>query len=251
MTTVREIHEFLRTRAPEETAEEWDNVGLLVGDPERAVTAGIVCLDITPAAIREAEKSGAELLVSHHPVIFRPLRALPSGGVPYELAVRRLSAICAHTNLDKATGGVNDTLAARLGLSDIRTAPDGLCRIGQLEQPIDAAEFAAHVAERLGTAVRFSESGRMVRRVAVCGGSGGDCLLQLSQREVIVDAMVTGECRHHEWLEAAERGIMMLEAGHYVTEVPVVDTLTSWLSGQFPDIRWNSFWDQSPYRTVE
>ncbi len=251
MKTVREIHEFLRGRAPEETAEEWDNVGLLIGDPERDVKVGVVCLDITPAAVREAEKLGAELLVSHHPVIFRPLRALPSGGVPYELAVRRLSAICAHTNLDKATGGVNDTLAARLGLSDIRTASDELCRIGQLKPPMDASAFARHAARQLGTAVRFSESGRLVRRVAVCGGSGGDCLLQLARQETAIDAMVTGECRHHEWLEAAERGIMMLEAGHYATEVPVVDTLTSWLSGQFPEICWNSFWDQSPYRTVE
>lgn len=251
MTTVKDIVQFLQQKAPVESAEEWDNVGLLVGDATKAVTAGVICLDITEGAVHEAEKVGAALLISHHPVIFRPLRILSSDSVPYQLAVRQLSAVCLHTNLDMAAGGVNDTLAECLHLADVAVAADGLCRIGRVAEPLDSWAFAREVSVRLGTAVRASYAKREIRRIAICGGAGGEELLALIRRDPLIDAIVTGEFRHHEWLEAADRGVAVVEAGHYATEVPVVDTLHAWLTRAFPQVCWTIYREHSPYRIVE
>ena len=120
MTTIREIQAFLQQKAPFETAEEWDNAGLLAGDPDTAVTGILLTLDITPQAVDFAADNGFGLIVSHHPVIFHPLRRLEPSGAPYALARRGVAALCAHTNLDKAPGGVNDTLAVLLGLRDVQ-----------------------------------------------------------------------------------------------------------------------------------
>lgn len=122
MSTVKDIFEFLDGLAPVGLAEDYDNPGLLVGDPKREVTASVLSLDITAKTAKEAQKRGAQLVISHHPVIFKPLRSVLATGVGspvWNLASLSLSAICMHTNLDVANGGVNDTLAAVLGLSNI------------------------------------------------------------------------------------------------------------------------------------
>lgn len=133
--TVGEVCTYLQGRAPFETAEEYDNVGLLVGSPDMPACRILVTLDITPAAVRAAEEAGADLIVSHHPVIFSPLKRLDTGSIPYRLAGAGIAAICVHTNLDRAAGGVGDLLAVRLELDDIQTAADGICRIGRRRSP--------------------------------------------------------------------------------------------------------------------
>lgn len=125
MTTIREVQAFLQQKAPFETAEGWDNAGLLAGNPDTAVSGILLTLDITPQTVDFAADNGFALIISHHPVIFHPLRRLTPDGAPYALARRGVAAICAHTNLDKASGGVNDTLAALLGLHEVQTTPDG------------------------------------------------------------------------------------------------------------------------------
>ena len=240
MATVAEIAAYLEEKAPSQTAEEWDNPGLLVGDGDRRVEKAMVALDITPGAVEAAARWGAQLLVSHHPVIFHPLRRLGGGDAPYLLASHGIAALCLHTNLDKAAGGVNDTLAARLGLTQVRPAADGLCRIGRLEEELPPRLFAARVAERLGAPVRLAAgAGRPVRSVAVCGGAGcGELLALLADPDRMPDAAVTGEVKHHEWLQAAALGAVLVDAGHYYTEVPVVETLLRWLSTRFPETMW-------------
>ncbi|MEI3579428.1 MAG: Nif3-like dinuclear metal center hexameric protein [Acutalibacteraceae bacterium] len=119
MSTVSMIYGKLNSLAPFATQESWDNSGLLAGDPGAEVTQALVVLDITGDAVREAQELGAQLIVSHHPVIFQPLKKLESGSVAWELARAGISAISAHTNLDKARGGVNDCLAAALGLENV------------------------------------------------------------------------------------------------------------------------------------
>lgn len=241
--TVQDVYNYLDSRAPFATCEEWDNVGLLVGDARKTVHRILVTLDVTDGAIDAAVATGANLIVSHHPVIFSPLTRLEAGSIPYRLAASGIAVICAHTNLDRADGGVNDSLAALLGLTDIRTADDGMCRIGTLPQSVTAATLAKSVATTLDTSVRVNGSGT-IRTVAVCGGSGGDFIAALAP---IADAFVTGEVRHHEWLAA--RDIAVIEAGHYATEVPVVDTLCRWLSDAF-DTPVTPYYDGEPYTTL-
>lgn len=149
--TVGEVCTYLQGRAPFETAEEYDNVGLLGRSPDMPACRILVTLDITPAAVRAAEEAGADLIVSHHPVIFSPLKRLDTGSIPYRLAGAGIAAICVHTNLDRAAGGVGDLLAVRLELDDIQTAADGICRIGRPTEPRSPRDFAAFVGKRLGT----------------------------------------------------------------------------------------------------
>lgn len=244
--TVKEIFDYLCTRAPLDTAEAWDNPGLLVGDPRKEVTRVLVALDATDGALATAEAVGADLLVTHHPVIFAPLKRLTADSIPYRLAAAGIGVVSAHTNLDKAIGGVNDTLAARLGLQDVTVAADEFTRIGTLPQEMSARDFAAHVADVLETPVRYAGD-RPVRTVAVCGGSGGNfiggCVGQ-------ADAYVTGEVKHHEWLAAAD-SINVIDAGHYATEIPVVDTVAAWLTEQYPDLTVTVYRDGDPYSVVK
>lgn len=244
--TIRDIFAYINDRAPLDSAEGWDNPGMLVGDPDCAVTRVLVALDATPGAVDAAEAVGAQLIITHHPVIFAPLKRLAADGIPYRLAAAGIHLIAAHTNLDKAAGGVNDTLAARLGLADVTVAADEYTRIGTLPQPMSAKEFAAHVAAVLDTPVRYSGD-KEVCTVAVCGGSGGDFMLRCIGA---ADAYVTGEVRHHEWLAAAD-GINVIEAGHYATEVPVVDTLCAWLEESFPDLTVIPYRDGDPYSVIK
>ena len=244
---VGDIFDFLNEKAPFSTAEEWDNPGLLIGDRNLPVQRMLVTLDITPAAVERAAVTGAQLIVSHHPVIFHPLRSLPAGSVPWLLARHNIAAICAHTNLDMAVGGVNDTLAAVLDLSDVQTTADGLCRIGCLPAPMTPGNFARLAAQRLRTAVRVWDGGRPVRRVGVCGGAGGDYVLPLTHE---ADALLTGEVRHHEWLEAAASGVTLVDAGHYATENPVTESLASWLRERFPQADCLIYDNGAPYKTV-
>ena len=246
--TVGQVLAFLQSRAPFETAEGYDNVGLLVGSPDRAVDGILVTLDITPAAVREAARIGAGLIVSHHPVIFSPLRTLDADSVPALLIQGGIAAICAHTNLDRAAGGVNDCLAAALGLADVRTASDGLTRFGRLPKALSPRDFAAWVGKKLGTAVRMRTGTGMISNVAVCSGAGGDFLLPILEEGGAV-AAVTGELKHHEWL-ALPAGVTMVEAGHYHTEICMVNGVAAWLREGFPEAEITAFEDTPPYETV-
>ncbi len=244
---VRDVWALLQDKAPFETAEPYDNCGLLVGDATAEVTAVVVTLDITHDAIDAALEVGAELIVSHHPVIFEPLKALEAGSVPYRLAQHGIAAICAHTNLDRAMDGVNDCLAARLGLRDVYLGPDEMCRIGSLPQAMTAAEFGALVARELHTAVRLKAGSDLVRTVALCGGGAGDRVLPLLGE---ADAALTGEVKHHVWLAVSPKHTMV-DGGHYATEVVVTDRLTEWLQAAFPALNVVLHRGQAPYMTVE
>lgn len=246
--TVGEVYAFLQHRAPFETAEAYDNAGLLVGSAEMPADRILVTLDITPAAVRAAAERDAGLIVSHHPVIFHPLRRLSADSVPFLLASNRIAAICAHTNLDRAAGGVNDLLATALGLSGVQSAPDGICRIGTLPRPMSPEDFAAYVGGRLGTPVRMREGDTLLERVAVCGGAGGDFLISLLQ-EGGAGAAVTGELKHHEWL-ALPSGVTVVEAGHYHTEICMAEGMARWLREAFPSAEVTVFPGEPPYRTV-
>ena len=227
---------LLEDLAPFSLAEDWDNVGLMVGSEADLISGVMVALDATPEAVEAARRAGANLLLTHHPLLFKPLSAVdpsqPTGAVVYQAIREGLSIVAAHTNLDSARGGVNDILADLLGL--VRTRPlvpvadrtgVGMGRVGVLDGPRRLGEGVEEVKEALGTAsVRVvGPHDKMISEVAVCGGSGGD--LVGPAKESGADLLITGEAAHHQAREAEFFGLALIEAGHYATEVPVVPVL--------------------------
>ena len=240
---LQDILHFFEQKAPLSTAEEWDSVGLLVDCGHTDIDAVTLALDATPAAIRFAASQGAQLLITHHPIIFAPLRVL-SANHPAAVALScGVSVLCLHTNLDKAAGGVNDTLAALLGLQDVTVTPDGLCRVGTIDST-STEQFAALCAEKLNTTVAVCGD-NTISRVAVCGGSGGDYIPDLVG---VADAFVTGEVKHHEFLAAQDSDMTVIAGGHFCTEYPVVNTLKTWLATAFPNLKIATFETDAPYR---
>ena len=230
---LNELIGFAREIAPFETAEEWDNVGLLVGDENAEVSRVLPALDVTPAVVEEAHEKGAELIVSHHPVIFSPISALRPESAEYLLAKYDIAALCLHTNLDRAEQGVNTALGRALGLKNAVLYPDDFLLVGEPEKNCTADEFAAFVKEKLhAPSVRYTVG--KVSRVAVSSGGGGEGV-ELSEKYGF-DAFVTGEMKHHHYLYAQSHGIAAFDAGHFSTEDVVIEPLRELLKERFPDI---------------
>ena len=236
MTTVQQVYEGMQRLAPPELAEHWDNPGLLV-DCGGAVRRVLVTLDITPEVVAEAAAKQCTVIVAHHPVIFDPLKRLCPADVPYQLVQAGISAICMHTNLDVAPGGVNDALAAALGLEDPGPLgdPEGLCRMGTLASPMPLQEFAKHVCRALqANGVRYAGDSGPVRKVAVGGGACGD--YEDAAIAAGCDVFVTSDLSYHQFLDAAGKGIRLIDAGHFPTENPVCTVLAEYLRGRFPGL---------------
>ena len=346
MTTIGAIYSFLDGFAPIARQMSWDNSGLLVGSPEDEVGRVVLALDATGPVVEEAAQKGAQLILSHHPVIFHPLKKVERGTPVYEAIRLGVGILCAHTNLDLAEGGVNDALAEMLSLQKLQPfeidsqenyvkivvftpeaeagkvakamgdagagaldayshcsfsaggvgaflplegasphigqvgrleqveetrvemiLPRGkipavvaamkathpyevpaydlfedqavretisLGRIGELETAFSPREFAQFVKERLQGGVRLVEGNRPVKRVAVCGGSGGD-LVELAAR-LGADALVTGDVKHDQLLTAQSLGLTLVDGGHYATEAPVLTKLQEKLQEAFPGV---------------
>ena len=232
--TAQDVLRVLQSYAPPVLAAEWDNVGLLV-DAGRPVTRILTALDITPAVVAEAAAGGCELIAAHHPVIFDPLKNIAANDVPALLLQNGISAVCMHTNLDAAPGGVNDVLANLLGMPAGReTIAEGCGRLATLAAPTTAAALAALCGQRLGRGVRFVEAARPVRRLAVVSGAGGSFLPECIERGA--DCLVTGEAAHHIALLAKQKGIGLVVAGHWATEHPEAAALAEYLAAHLPGI---------------
>lgn len=230
MTLVKDFYEYLNGIAPFDTQEDWDNSGMLVGDMDAEVTKAVVVLDITPEAVMEAAELGANLIISHHPVIFRAMKSFTKGSVPFELAANGINAVCCHTPLDIADGGTNDTLADILGF-EVHKGEDPILRFGEIQET-DAKKLAEYIAENLGTKVRFADAGRPIKKIAICTGSGCSLIEEAGD----IDAFITGDAGHHDFLDAVQAGVTLIAAGHYETEMPVVPVLQKKLSEKFSDI---------------
>ena len=230
--TPQQVLEILQQLAPAELACHWDNVGLLV-DAGRPVTAIATALDITPAVVEEAALNGCQLIVSHHPVIFDPLKRLSAGEVPALLLQNGISAICMHTNLDAAEGGVNDTLSDLLGIRDRRNFAENCGRIGTLAKPVTAAQLAALCGEMLHTHCKFVEAARPIRTLAEVSGAGGSYLQEAI--DLGADCFVTGEAAHHIALLAKQKGVGLVVAGHWGTEHPIARVLAEQLAARLDD----------------
>ena len=232
--TVKDIFDFINTIAPFEKQCEWDNSGLIVGSFDSGIKKIGVVLDITPDAINYAAKNGIDLIVSHHPVIFRAVKTFFADSPAYMLAKNEICAICAHTSLDIAKGGVNDALADALGFENAVPLSDSgeteMIRIAEIDE-ISGDELAKLVAEKLSTGVQLADSKKAIKKVALCGGAGGDFIDAVISAGC--DAYITGEAKHHEFLQALECGVSLLAAGHFETENPVVAVLAEKIRNNF------------------
>lgn len=246
--TINDIVNYANEIAPFELADSWDNIGLLAGSGDTEVRRVMTALDITAAVVEEAREKGCGLIVSHHPVIFEPLRALRPGTAPYLLAKYDIAALCLHTDLDRAEQGVNTALADALGLKNTVSYPDDYLTVGDYEKAFSADEYAAFVRDRLNApSVRYTDG--CVRRVAVSSGGGGGGV-ELSEQYGF-DAFVTGELKHHQYLYAVENGIAAFDAGHFSTEDVVIEPLRKLFADKFTEIEFiKSESSVCPYKAI-
>lgn len=240
MTTVQDVYDYIDAIAPFSGQMDFDNSGLLVGDPNKVVQKIAVCLDITCDTVGEAMEQGADLMVSHHPVLFKARKKLLQGDPAYLLVSGGMSAVCAHTNLDVAVGGVNDVLAEIFSLSKVEavsteSVPAPMVRVGFLKESMRAIELAATAAELLSAKVRWCDGGHSIETLAVCGGSGGDLVADVAA--LGVDALLTGDADYHDFLDAEQLGVTLIAAGHFETEIPIVSVLAQKLAERFPDVQ--------------
>ena len=243
--TVKELYDKLNAAVPRTLSAAWDNDGLAcLPEAGREAKKVLIALDITENVVEKAISGGFDAILTHHPLLFRGVKALTEEtAVPRKLlrlAKAGIAAISLHTRLDAVGGGVNDTLAALLGLQTV--VPFGneeegeLGRVGSLPRPVSARMFAAFVAEKLGTsAVLFAgEAEKEVRTVALVGGEGGDFVPAAIAAGA--DLFLSGRIGYHRMLDAAEEGLALIEAGHYATEAPVCARLAELLHEVDPRI---------------
>ena len=248
--TVRDFLDILQRLTPPRLAEDWDNVGLLVGDPGQDIRSVLVALDPALPLLDQARAGGHNLLLTHHPAIFRPLKALrtdtPIGAFLAGAARLDISVIACHTNMDAVQGGVSDVLAAALGLDRVRplvAAGDcdpgcGLGRIGVLAEAVTAADFLVRL-RRACAPPWILEAGprpQRVRQVAVCGGSCGD--FAETALALGADVFVTAEVKHSVARWAEDAGLWLLDAGHFATEYPAMRVLSDLLRRHCADQGW-------------
>ena len=243
--TVRDVVDALDRRYPRAWAEQWDRVGLVLGDSDTPVTRVLGVVDCVPETVDQALDEGAQLIVAHHPLLLKPVSSIApdtyKGRIIHRLIRADVALYVAHTNADVASPGVSDALAARLGLTELRPLVPGeedrgVGRVGVLAEPMPLREFTAFAARRLpATAAGVRAAGdpkRPIRTVAVCGGAGDSFLADATRAGV--DAYLCADLRHHPASEhLAGGGPALLDAAHWATERPWLDEVAGWLRGQF------------------
>ena len=262
MATAADILAFIETLAPRAMKMDWDNVGLLCGSKAAPVSKVLVALDPFEGVCAEAESWGAQLIVTHHPIIFQPLKAVTDdtsiGRSILKLCRAGISAINAHTNLDCAPGGVNDLLAQKLGLSDIQVIDPmgidaegrewGLLRKGRVNQQT-LEDFLPKVKSALRCeGLRYASCGKPVCHVAVGGGACASELMDAARAGC--DTFVTSDVKYNQFWEATELGLNLIDAGHFHTENPATAYLAEAIAAAFPEIEVKisqTHWDCAKY----
>ena len=234
MVTVNDIFKFLSDKYPLNTACDFDNVGLLVGNGDSIVTKILVCLDCDKFALETASEMGCELIVTHHPVIFEGLKSVTHGDTVYELIKSDISVISMHTNLDIAKGGVTDSLCEILEFKNVKpyTAHDGFLIRSAKTDIKNPDELALHIKEKLGYSVRYVGENQ-IENVLVCSGAGADFFEDAVNDNF--DALITADVKHHVFIEAINKGVSLFDCGHYASEAVIIKPLKSLLSEHFDE----------------
>ncbi len=232
---ILDVYNKLNEIAPFELAEEWDNCGLLLGSFETEVKTAVTCLDVTDEVINFAVENNAELIISHHPVIFDALKSIDYNGKIAKLVRNNIAVISAHTNLDAADGGVNDTLCACLDFTLTAKTADNLGRICDGVSFENGKALAKYVKEKLNsTELTYIDANKPIKRIALCSGSGSFLTEEVITKKV--DAYITGELKHNNMIDLYEEGISVVMAGHFSTEVVISAPLAEKLSKLFSEI---------------
>jgi len=234
---LQEIVDTLNVIAPFAMAQAWDNCGIMVGDPGQEIQSILIALDPTPSAIEYARTHGIDLIVTHHPLFFEPIKTLNlSHGQARKAALllqNRMALVSMHTNLDAASGGVADVLAARLGLCEVQGS--GMLRIGHINpQPLDAWVRSLPFPN-----ARICAAGKGVAAVAVCPGSGMDFWSEALESGC--DTLVTGDVRYHRAMEAVEAGLNIVDLGHYGSEAVIIKPLAERVRSLLPTVQTTAF----------
>ena len=239
MTLINDVYSYLCELAPLEMQMGFDNSGFQLGRGGNEVHRALLALDVTDAVVCEAEGLGAELIISHHPLIFTPVKNITDCDAEHrrllELAAKNIAVISMHTNLDIAEGGVNDVLIRALGAEpECALDADGCGRVGTLPEEKDMEGFLTECKTVLRVkGLRYYSAGRPVHRLAVMGGSGGDCVDDAYAKGC--DTYVTADIKYHQFLHAAELGINLIDADHFCTEDLVMYSLRDKLAARFPE----------------
>ncbi len=241
MPKICDIFEYIEKLAPSENRCEWDNDGLQVCEDETTeVDKVLLCLDVTDSAIDTAVKAGIKLIISHHPLIFSPLKSVENSVPEARLAIKLLkhgiSLISAHTRLDKAAEGVNETLANLMGLSFAkRFGEDDIGIIGSIHET-DCKSLALFAKKTLGTpSVSYVLADKPITRLALVCGSGKDFLYDAFREGA--DALLTGDVSYTAFMTAQRLGIALIDAGHFYTEFPILEVLRQKLGLMFPNLQ--------------
>lgn len=244
LVTVKDIVELLEEIIPASLAAEWDNVGLMLGRRTSEVRRVLLALDITKETVQQAIDYKADLIITHHPAIFRKLASITDTDWQQDLlltlAENNIAVFSAHTNLDCVAGGVNDVLVKKLRLQDDDVLDEltGLGRIGNISKISNLSEFAIFVKEKLqANYVVVGDAGKKVCKVAVCGGAGDD-LIDIALAKG-ADTLITGDVKYHSAQKAVFSGLNVIDAGHQSTELPVLDCLADRLSLRFAEKSWS------------
>ena len=231
MPKVKEIFTIMNEIAPPSLAEEWDSIGLQVGDPENKATGIMVALDASLGALCKAFDAGLNVLITHHPLLFKGISSINlstyPGNIIKEAVRKEINIFSAHTNLDSASGGINDILADLLGLTEssplipsnsAENATTGIGRIGLLDKEKSLKEVASIVKEKLGLdkVKVLGDISRNILRISLCGGSGGSLISMAAEKGS--DLFISGDISYHQAREAEELGIALIDAGHFSSE---------------------------------
>ena len=247
--TVADICAFMEDWAPLTLAEQWDNPGLQVGDPQWPVRTVWVALDPLSGLLRSAAANRVDLVITHHPMIFHPLRAInPATGLggDIKLALEAGMAVyCAHTNLDSAAGGVNDVLAAHLGLTCtgvLENQPGselGIGRVGYFEEPAGLAELCLRIKRGFGLkGLKYAGDGGMkIERAAICSGSGSGLMKKFLAGDAQV--FISGDLHYHDARQAEQCGRAVIDMGHFASEKIVVRAIAERLKARAKEAGWD------------
>lgn len=243
MVSLDKLVEYLEKEAPPALAEEYDNVGLLVGDRQAKISRVLVCLDTDSRVVAEAAEKGCELILSHHPLLFHPVRRIVRedsiGNTLMELIRSGIGLYAYHTNCDAAHGGLCDYLLSRIGVSDIRhtltdpAAREGIGRVASLGRAVTLAELMDHIKTALGLAhLRYvGDPDDLVQTIGICNGGGGD--LTGDALEMGCDVYLSGDFKHHHGRMAFENNMALVELTHYDAEIIFRDMMADKLAAQF------------------
>ena len=245
---VRQVLDALEQYAPLPLQDGFDNAGLQIGlTEEQEVTGALLCLDVTEAIVDEAERMGCNLIVAHHPLLFHGLKSITGKSYVERCVVKAIqkgiAIYAAHTNLDNAQGGVNYRIAETIGLTNLRfldskvaTVPAGAGVVGELPEAMSEQDFLLRIKQLFDIhCLRHNAlSGRMIRRVALCGGAGGFLLSNAIAEGA--DAFLTGEMRYHDYF-GHDKELLIAEMGHYESEQYTIDIFAEVLGARFPELK--------------